>query len=222
MKKVLVISPHLDDEVLGVGGAIMQHIDSGDEVSVFFIANRAYSHIYDPKLLDLQKSHSLKAKEILGYQNSVFFDMLDERLDVSIQDILIRIEKDFYKAMPEIVYSPFYQDNNQDHRAVFEATRILLRPSSSPFVKEWLLYEVPSSTDQSPPIPFYSFCPSYYINIERYIDKKIEALKNYETELREFPHPRSEKAVRIMAQKRGIEVGLKYGEAFSLIRKIKR
>lgn len=220
MKKILVISPHLDDEVLGAGGAIMRHIEAGDEVAVFFIANRAYDHAYDSDLSKLQEKHSLEVQKVLAYQNRYFFDMPDERLDVSVQDMLIKIEKDFYEIQPEVVYSPFYGDNNQDHRAVFEAARVLLRPSASYFVKKWLLYEVPSSTDQSPSTPLLSFCPNYYVDIEKYIETKVRALKCYETELKNFPHPRSEEALRILAQKRGIEAGMKYAEAFMLMREI--
>ena len=37
--KVLVIAPHMDDEVLGCGGTIIRHVDSGDQVTVCIVAN---------------------------------------------------------------------------------------------------------------------------------------------------------------------------------------
>ena len=81
-----------------------------------------------------------------------------------------------------------------------------------------MIYEVPSTTEQSPPLHENAFLPNHYVNITKHIDKKIEAFKYYETEKRDYPHPRSEKALRVLAQKRGIEIGFEYAEAFMLLR----
>jgi len=81
-----------------------------------------------------------------------------------------------------------------------------------------MLYETPSSTEQTPPMPGSAFQPNYYVNIEPFIDKKLDALMCYETEARKFPHPRSPEAVRHHAAKRGIEVAYMAAEAFMLMR----
>jgi LmbE family N-acetylglucosaminyl deacetylase len=216
--RVLVIAPHMDDEVLGCGGTIVRHIENGDALSVCYIAHRIYEHKFDKVKNDIEKQHTDKAKEMLGYKESVFLNLNDERLDVCIQDILIPLEDYILKIKPDIVYCPFRGDNNQDHRAVFDAVRIATRTSAATFVKRLLMYEVPSSTEQSPPILESAFLPNYYVDITRYIDKKIEAYRCYETEKRHYPHPRSEEAIKILAQKRGIEIGFEYAEAFMMLR----
>ena len=216
--KVLVIAPHMDDEVLGCGGTIARHIENGDDLSVCFVANRIYNHKFDKAKNDIEKQHAESAKKILGYKDSIFFDMSDERLDVCVQDIIIPLEDYIFKIKPDIVYCPFRGDNNQDHRAVFDAVRISVRPSATTFIKKLLMYEVPSSTEQSPPLQENAFLPNYYVNIKQYIDKKIEAYRCYDTEKRHHPHPRSEEAIKILAQKRGIEIGFNYAEAFVLLR----
>lgn len=218
MNSILIIAPHMDDEVLGCGGTIARHVENGDALSVCFIAHRIYNHKFDKAKNDVEKHHAENAKKILGYKESVFFDLKDERLDVSIQDILIPLEEYIYKIKPDIVYCPFRGDNNQDHRAVFDAARIAARPSAAAFIKKLLMYEVPSSTEQSPPLPENAFLPNYYVNITKYIDKKIEAYRCYETEKRQYPHPRSEDAIKILAQKRGIEIGFNYAESFMILR----
>ena len=62
------------------------------------------------------------------------------------------------------------------------------------------------------------FNPQYYVDIEEYIDKKIEILKFYDQEMRDAPHARSYDMVRTLAKFRGGEVGLNYAEAFEIIR----
>ena len=214
MAKVLVIAPHMDDEALGCGATIKKHVDNGDEVYVCVVAHRIYNHIFNKEKNDVEIKHSQMAKEILGYKEIIYLDLNDERLDGCLQDIIIPLEGLISKIKPEIIYLPFYADNNQDHRAVFEASRVALRPVATGFTKQIFMYEVPSSTEQSPPILENSFLPNHYVNIENYLDKKINAIKCYETESRDYPHPRSEQALRVLAQKRGVEIGFKVAEAF--------
>ena len=216
--KILIIAPHMDDEVLGCGGTIACHVAKKDDVYVCFVAHRVYGHRFNKEENDRQKKHALAAKKKLAYEDAVFFDLNDERLDGCIQDIIIPLEKYVAKVQPEIVYAPFYQDNNQDHRAVFEASRVVLRPSAASYVRKFLLYETLSSTEQSPPIANCAFLPNLYIDISDFMDKKIKAFNCYETERREFPHPRSAQAIEVLARKRGLEIGFKYAEAFIVLR----
>ena len=216
--KVLVIAPHMDDEVLGCGGTIARHVECGDNVFVCFVAHRAYNHQFNDERNEVEKEHANRAKEVLNYKESVFLGLNDERLDACIQDIIIPLEGYIYKIKPDIVYSPFYGDNNQDHRAVFQAVRVAIRPSAKVTPQKWLLYETPSSTEQSPPIYKNIFLPNYYVDVSEYIDFKIEAFLCYETEKRIYPHPRSEEALKVLAQKRGVEIGFKYAEAFMIMR----
>ena len=85
-------------------------------------------------------------------------------------------------------------------------------------VPRLLSYEVPSSTDQAPPFADHAFQPNFYVDISQFLDRKIQAMKAYTRELREFPHPRSEKGIDVLAQKRGMEIGFQAAEAFVLIR----
>jgi len=216
---VLVIAPHMDDEVLGCGGVICKHKASGDKVTVIFVAHRIYGHKFDKNKNEIEKKHALKSQKILGYDKSIFLDLDDERLDACLQDMIIPLEKHMRIIEPAVVYLPFRQDNNQDHRAVFDAARVAIRPAAAQFIKEVNMYEVSSSTEQSPPLPETAFSPNFYVDIGRYIDRKMKCLACYETEKRRYPHPRSEKALKTLAQKRGIEIGCDYAEAFVSIRR---
>lgn len=218
-KVIIVVAPHMDDEVLGCGGVISRHKSMGDKVIVVFVAHRIYNHHFNQKKNEIEINHALKAKALLKYDKAIFLGLNDERLDACAQDIIIPLEKCIKQFMPSIVYTPFKGDNNQDHRAVFDAIRVILRPMATDFIKEVNMYEVASSTDQSPPLKDNAFLPNYYVDIKDFIDKKIKALKYYETEKREYPHPRSTKALKILAQKRGTEIGYEYAEAFVNVRR---
>lgn len=216
--KVLVIAPHMDDEVLGCGGTIARHKASRDKVWVIFVAHRIYNHQYDEARNNIEKAHALEAKKILGYDEAIFLNLNDERLDVAVQDIIIPLEKWVADIRADIVYVPFRGDNHQDHRAVFDAARVVLRPLATDYVKSVYMYEVPSSTEQSPPLLDSAFLPNHYVDITDFWDKKVNALKCYETEKRVFPHPRSIEALHILAQKRGVEIGFNCAEAFVVLR----
>ncbi len=216
--KVFVISPHMDDETLGMGGTIAKHVDRGDIVHVAVIAHRVYDRVYDEDVNKEEKENTLLAKDVLGYHEVEFFGLDDERLDICTQDILIPLEKYYNRIKPDIVYTNFYGDNNQDHRAVFDAVRIIIRPTASHKAKKVLMYETPSSTDQSPPIEGGIFTPNYYVSIKEELVRKINAIRCYQREKRAYPHPRSEEAVKILAQKRGVEVGMKFAESFIMLR----
>lgn len=216
--KILVIAPHMDDEVLGLGGTIARYVEQKYHVTVCFVANRAYGHQYLDKLIDEEKRSALKAKNILGYQEAVFLGLPDEGLDARLIDVIVPLEEVLWKVRPDIVFLNHGADNNQDHRAVFQAGMVACRVISKFKVKKILCYEVPSSTDQVAPLQENSFLPNYYVNVDRYLRKKQKSLSCYGRELKEFPHPRSKKGVEIYARKRGMEIGFSAAEAFMVMR----
>jgi LmbE family N-acetylglucosaminyl deacetylase len=217
---VLVIAPHMDDETLGMGGTIARHVLAGDAVRVCVVAHRIYDGRFDAVVNEREKGHARNAANALGCASIDFLDLHDERLDTALQDIIKPLERVVARIAPDVVYSNFYGDNHQDHRAVFQAVRVAIRPSASTRVREWRLYETPSSTDQSPPIPESAFLPNHYVDISNTIVNKIEAFKCYETEMRQSPHPRSLASIEALAVKRGSEVGFLKAEAFMTMRSL--
>ena len=93
------------------------------------------------------------------------------------------------------------------------------RPSNNASIKKIISYETLSETDQGKGLK--EFIPNIYENIADEIKTKIEAMKAYKSELKEYPHPRSLEMIEVLAKKRGSEAGLIFAEAFMLIREIK-
>jgi len=216
--RVLVIAAHMDDEILGMGGTIAKHVAGGDTVTVCVACKRAYNHQFDPVLVEEEKAAARRAAAVLGYQDTLFLDLRDELLDERLLDVIVPLEECVLKLRPDVVYTHHRGDANQDHRAVFQASMIACRTISQYKVPRLLAYEVPSSTEQAPPFPEYGFQPTYYVDIHRFLERKIEAMRAYTRELRQFPHPRSARGLEVLAQRRGMEVGFMAAEAFAIIR----
>lgn len=216
--RVLIIAAHMDDEILGMGGTIARHVAAGDSVTVCVACKRAYNHQFDPVIVEEEKAAARRAAAILGYQDTLFLDLRDELLDERLLDVVVPLEALVLKLRPESVYTHHRGDSNQDHRAVFQASMIACRTITQHKVPRLLSYEVPSSTDQAPPFPEYGFQPNYYVDISRFLERKIEAMKTYTRELRQFPHPRSAQGIEVLAKKRGMEIGFTAAEAFAVLR----
>lgn len=221
--KILIITAHPDDEVLGCGGIIAKYAESkeiytailGEGISSRYVQRE---EVEKKELLDLQRQ-SREAGKFLGVKESFFFDLSDNQFDtVPFLKIVKKIEEVINKIKPAIVYTHHIGDLNIDHRIIFQAVLTATRPFENCSVRGLYSFEVPSSTDWSFQKIDKPFLPNVYEDISLTIEKKIKAMEIYQTEIREFPHPRSPKGLTILAQKRGMEAGLKYAEAFELIR----
>ena len=145
-------------------------------------------------------------------------DYLTVKLDTIPQKELNEaISKVVNEVNPDILYIPHKGDLNKDHRLVFESCLVATRPANHK-VKRILSYETLSETEWGQSIE--PFIPNVYIDISETFEAKIEAMKAYESELKQYPHPRSLEIVEALAKKRGSEVGVKAAEAFILIREI--
>lgn len=218
MNKILVIAPHMDDEVLGCGGTIAKHVARGDEVTVCIVCNRAYHRQYNLADIELEKQAAKKAQSILGYQELIFLDQPDERLYIHLQEALNEVEKVTHTLSPNIVYTCFTGDLHQDHRVVAHISNIVLRPHAVQGARRILAYEVPSGTEAVFSGTTISFQPTVFNDIEKQLNQKIEAMQAYQRESRLFPHPRSPELLKARAYTRGVQGGLIAAEAFMLLR----
>ena len=227
-KHVLVISPHPDDAELGCGGTISKHINAGDTVTVMVLCTENFVNIPGEEQSTSQsKSKCMvdlhKAKNVLEYDSLICYDLDDETLDKCVLHILKKIEPDYYKLKPDIVYCTHYGDNNQDHRATFNAAQVMCRGQSLHRPDQFLCYETPSSTEQSPNIPGNEFLPNYYnILTNTELNVKIDAFNCYKSEIREKPHSRSAYGIDLFARYRGSQCGFEFAEAFQQISFINR
>jgi len=223
----LIISAHPDDEVLGCGGTIAKLVEEGMQVYVAILGEGITSRyeertIADANALQNLKESSKRVAEFLGIKELFLFDLPDNRFDtVPLLEIVKIIESIIDKVNPSIIFTHHAGDLNIDHSIVHRATITATRPILPKIVKTTYAYEVPSSTDWAFGQFGTTFKPNVFIDIEKTLEKKINAMLLYESEVRSFPHPRSPEALKATAYRWGSVVGLKAAESFELIREIR-
>lgn len=220
--KILVIAPHPDDEVLGVGGTIANHTKMGDEVYLC-VVTKAYTPDWSEEFIKNREKEVLKVNKILGIKKTYFLDFPTVKLDTIPQKELNEaISRVVNKVRPDTVYIPHRGDVNKDHRLVFETALVALRPKLGGAARKVLSYETLSETEWAAPPTEDVFTPNVYVDISDTLKTKLNAMSAYKSELKEYPHPRSLKSITALANKRGTEAGLKAAEAFMLVREISR
>ena len=219
--KILVIAPHPDDEVLGCGGIILKHVSGGDEVYLC-VVTKAYPPEWSEDEVKERKEEVLRVNAILGIKRTHFLDFPTVKLDaISQKDLIQGINQVIDKVQPAVVYIPHRGDVNADHRIVFNATMVAIRPRPGSVIKKVLSYETLSETEWAAPFAENTFIPNYYVDISRTLKNKLKAMSAYKTELKQYPHPRSLEAITSLAKMRGASVGVEAAEAFMLIREIR-
>jgi len=214
--KILVIGAHPDDETLGMGGTIVKHTFNGYTVHVLIVTDGSSSQYENySEMINRKKAEAENAMDILGVKKIEFNTLPDMKLDtVPHVEINSLIEKKVRSFQPDIVYTHHWGDINKDHRLVFQSTMVSVRPTPHQSVKEIYTYETPSSTEWSSPELNNVFKPNIFTDISECIEKKIDAVKCYKSELRPYPHPRSLEAIRVYNNKYGIEIGVEFAERF--------
>jgi LmbE family N-acetylglucosaminyl deacetylase len=221
-QRILIVAAHPDDEILGCGG-IMAKYSKNNDIYVVILGEGITSRynnkeeIKKEELLKLQ-NQSKKVGKIIGVKENFFFNFPDNKFDtVPLLNIVKKIEKIIKEINPEIIYTHCCGDLNIDHRITFQAVLTATRPVNNS-VKKIYSFEVLSSTEWSYDRIGEQFSPNVYENILGVINKKMKAMQIYKGELKKYPHSRSLEGIKILAQKRGMEAGLKYAEAFELIK----
>ena len=115
---------------------------------------------------------------------------------------------------------PFKEDVHTDHKKLFEASYSCTKSFRHSFIKKIYMMETLSETDFAPSIKKESFTPNTFIDISRYMKKKIQIMKVYKSEIKKHPFPRSERSIRALATFRGSSSGCKFAESFMLLKEI--
>lgn len=220
--RVLVLAAHPDDEILGMGGTVARHTDAGDEVRIVVVTDGSSTQYPgDSEIRARKEAEAVRAAAELGVQDYVHLDLPDMRLDTLPHvDVNRVVEEQLVELSPEVVYTP-HPDVNRDHRVLFDSVAVATRPTPGQPVRRVLTYAPTSSTEWTPSALNW-FVPNWFVDITGALDRKLAAFAHYETERRDYPHPRSERAIRATAEFYGAGCGCEHAEPFVLVRSLQR
>lgn len=225
MKKILIIAPHPDDDILGCGGIMAKYAKSGVEVYVAIMTN---GNIGAPELFPIDgtlrgREEAKKSHEVLGVKGTYFFDFPAPRLETqAAYQISIELDKLIRDLKIDTLFIPHRGDIHKDHRVIFESSLVAARPINNTPVRRVYAYETLSETEWAAPFSDDVFYPTLFIELtEAELRQKIASFQCYTTPRRkEFPHSRSDEGIKTLARYRGATIERPYAESFMIIREI--
>jgi LmbE family N-acetylglucosaminyl deacetylase len=222
MNKILVIAVHPDDETLGCGGTLLKHKANGDEIHWLIVTDIKESEGYDISAIKQRNKEIKKVENLYGFTSVNKLDLSTTKVDTYSMSVLVsKISSVIDRIKPDTIYLPFKGDVHSDHKYIFDAAYSCTKIFRYPFIKKIYMMETLSETEFSLSTKEDSFVPNVFIDISKYMNKKIEIMKSYKGEMGEHPFPRNEKNIRALATYRGATSGCDYAESFTLIKEIK-
>lgn len=213
-RRVLVIAAHPDDELLGCGGTVALHARAGDAVTSVIVCE-GESLRYGPNGVG-QGEHTRRAAAVLGVDDVRTLGLPDQRLDtLSLLDIIQPLERIVREVRPQVVYCQYGGDANLDHAIVFKAQLVATRPVE-PWIEAVYAFDTASSTEWGYP---RTFIPDTWVEITATLEQKLAAMACYESEVRDYPHPRSLQALRHRAHAWGNQACMDAAEVFMTVRR---
>ncbi|WP_426008396.1 PIG-L deacetylase family protein [Aeromonas salmonicida] len=220
-KSVLVVAPHADDETLGCGGTILRFAAQGYAIHWLLVTGKSESAGFSKEQIESRRLEIDTVAKIYNFNSVHELNYPPAGLDtLSKGSVVTSISAVVREIRPEIVFTPYRNDAHSDHEVVFDSVMSAVKSFRSPFVKKVLAYETLSETDFGMKPEDGGFKANVFIDIQGYLDRKISILEVFESEIGEFPFPRSRKALTSLAYLRGAQCNAEAAEAFMLIKEI--
>ncbi|CAM3268156.1 PIG-L deacetylase family protein [Filibacter tadaridae] len=218
----LVVVAHPDDEVLGAGATMFKLAQEGHSVNVCILSGEVNARNYRPTIDELNVDVN-NSMDILGVDKIIIGDFPNIAFNMVPHLKLVQfIENAMIETNADVVLTHYPADLNNDHLhtslACQAAARLFQRRNDVPQLRELLFMEVPSSTEWGLNTAMNQFSPNTFFEVgEVSVDTKIEALAQYRGVMRDYPHPRSNEAIKGLAAYRGGQAGMVYAEAFESV-----
>lgn len=220
IERALIIAPHPDDEILGVGGTMARLAQQGARVEVC-VVTRGHAPRFPQEMTDQVRRESAIAHQKLQVAQTHFCDLPAAELDqVPHADLNAAIGAIIDQARPDALFVPFIGDIHLDHQLAFISALVAARPRHAGAPKLILAYETLSETNWLAPGITPAFTPNVFVDISDTLEMKLDAFAAYQSQVKDFPDERSIEALRALSIVRGASVYRRAAEAFVLVRQI--
>lgn len=219
IKSILVVSPHPDDETLGCGGTILKFKNIGYAIYWLIVTEMKNDFGYSDVVITKREQEIIKVTEAYNFDRVIKFGIPTSNVDIyPKKDLVSKFSTAINELKPNIILTPFINDIHSDHQIISAAVLSCAKWFRYPFIESILYYETISETDFNIDSQKKTFSPNVYVDITEQIERKIDIMKIYESEIQNFPFPRSEKAVLSLASIRGAQCGVESAECFELLK----
>lgn len=216
--RTLVVAPHPDDEVLGCGGTLLRRKSEGGFLGWLIVTSMSAQEGWSDERILQREAEITLISELMGFDEVFKLCLPTTKLDtLPMSDVVSAISSAFKSFKPDEVFVPHRGDVHSDHRVTFDAVAACVKWFRYSSIRRVLAYETVSETEFGLAREA-AFLPNFFIDINGYLERKLEIMNIYQTELGEFPFPRSLQAIRALAQWRGASAGYLAAEAFELLR----
>ncbi len=208
---VVGIGANPDDVEIGVAGTLARHVKDGDKVYILHMINTGYDDPIAKKVIRTDheaRECARKAAKTIGAELHML-DFKDRNVPFDERSV-IKVETFLRENSIDTVYTHWDGDSHQDHinthKTVMAAARYVDRI--------YLFEQVPL-----PRANVVSYEPKYYVDISNFIKTKLDALKNYQSEIKKYTGLLE--GVKALARYRGTQCGRKYAEAFEVVKQVR-
>jgi len=218
--RTLVIAPHPDDEVLGAGGLIARLADAGQDTFVAVIT-KGQPPAFTEASVAAVRDEARAAHAILGVTETLWLDQPAAELsEVPHMQLNAAIGETVRTIRPDTLVLPFLGDIHLDHQLIFNSAMVAARPRQADYPRQVLAYECLSETNWNAPYLTPGFLPNVFVDISATLERKLEAMQAFKSQLQPAPNERSLEALRALAILRGATIHRAAAEAFVNIRQV--
>ncbi len=213
-KNILAIGAHSDDVEFGCYGTLIKHKHRGDNITIVIMSKGDVKHPVSKKILRSESesiSESIQSAKLFGFK-LIQFDYTDTKIPFTV-DTISDLERIIVNSNIDTIYTHWGGDTHQDHINTLNSSIAAAR-----MINNVLCYE-------QIPIPRVSInypVANYYVDISDVMNKKIEACLCHKSQVDKYLDSGLDmiEGLSILAKYRGNQIGVKYAEAFDLLKMV--
>jgi len=204
MKRMLIISPHPDDETFGMGGTILKLKKQGKFIHILFLSfggKSRHPEYNESELKEIRKKEAVRVVKTLKIDSFEFADLDDTKIKMDqAYDV---VKNTIQKIRPDRIYLPCNPDTHQDHINTSHASKLAAFHEN---VREIFIYDSSTMLREM----------NFYEDISDFLEEKIRICKIYDSQI--IKNNLKIEKIRARALARGTEVRKEAAEAFRVVR----
>ena len=214
-RNILAIGAHPDDLELSMGGTIYKLSRASSDIICYHTTNGVYTDIYEEPVREYKEiiDSTTKSLSLLGVKpENIFFNQDTNATELKVnKKIISDIQKIIIDNNITDIYTHMEKDTyHQDHIA----THLITMAAARRYINNIYFFECVFN--------FEELVPNSYVDVTDCIDLKCDALRMHKIEYDKFNGEEWIESVKSLANYRGMQIGVKYAESFSVKKQLRK